>query len=279
MTAERAAFSLVELLVVIGIVGALLGMVLPAMQTVRETSRRSACGNNLRQCALGTLGYDVARGMFPPGCDLEPVGASMPDGTQHAWSTFILSQIEEGGLASRIDLRKLWNAPGGNDEASAATVAVYVCPSGIVSTIGKADYGGVSGSWIMADGVHFRGAEGLSNGMLVAVDKDVRPVRGRTVTDGVSNTLLVAEAVDRHDPDDTDADTAGRWARINCFAQSAAFVNTRGSDIRSNHPHGAQGGFADGHVAFLNDSMDPTVLSAICTRNGGEAVASAASLQ
>lgn len=280
-TAERSGFSLVELLVVIGIVGTLLGMLLPAVQAVRESSRRTACCNNLRQCAIGVLGYETARGVFPPGCDLEPAGTAMPDGTQHAWSTFILSHVEEGGLASRIDLRKVWNAPGGNDAASAAAVAVYVCPSGIVPTVGKADYGGVSGSWIMADGVPFQGAEGLSNGTLVAVDKDIRPVRAGTVTDGAGNTLLVAEAVDRRDPDDADAkaDTAGRWAWVNCFVQAAAFVNARGSDIRSNHPHGAQGSFADGHVTFLNDSMDPAVLSAICTRNGGEAVASAASLE
>jgi len=178
-------------------------------------------------------------------------------------------------------MRKFWNAPGANAAAANANVAVYVCPSGIVSAPGKADYGGVSGAWIIADGVPFRPEVGLSNGMLISLDGKTDPVRAGTVTDGMSATLLVAEAVDRREAADA-ADQSGdlgRWAVMNCFVQAVPFINARGSEIRSHHPHGAHGGFGDGHVAFLNDSMDPGVLSAICTRNGGEAVASTASLQ
>lgn len=278
---RRLGFSLVELLVVIAIVGTLVGLLLPAVQRVRESARRMTCANNLRQCAVGTLAYEAVRKAFPPGADLRPVGQSLPAGTQHAWSTFILPHIEEGPLASRIDLRKLWNAPGGNDVASDASIAVYVCPSGIVPTIGKADYGGVSGSWIFLDDVPSPGVQGLSSGMLVSVDDDTRPVRGSSVTDGASHTLLVAEAADHGDYETAqdDDNKSGRWAWVNCFAQAAPFVNSRGSDIRSNHAGGAQVGFADGHVTFFSDSMDPAVLSAVCTRNGGEAIASTASVQ
>lgn len=273
-------FSLVELLVVIGIIGTLVGMTLPAVQRVREAARRSACSNNLKQCALGTLTYEVSRRSFPPGCDLKPRGASLPDGTQHAWSTFVLPYIEEAGLASRINLQKRWDAPGGNDVASDSSVTIYVCPSGIVSTAGKADYGGVSGSWIMEEGVTFHGPEGLSNGILFSVDAQAEPVRASGVTDGLGYTALVAEAVDRCEPEDaaSDANKSGRWAWVNCFVQASGFVNARGSAIRSNHPQGAQIGFADGHVVFFNESMDPAVLSAICTRNGGETEASSAGL-
>ncbi|MEI7782729.1 MAG: DUF1559 domain-containing protein, partial [Planctomycetota bacterium] len=107
------------------------------------------------------------------------------------------------------------------------------------------------------------------------------PVRPANVTDGLGNTALIAEAVDRCDPEDagSDRNKSGRWAWVNCFTQAAGFVNSRGSDIRSNHVDGAQISFADGHVVFFNDSMDPAVLSAICTRNGGEAEASAAGLR
>ena len=135
-----SGFSLVELLVVIGIIGSLFGMLLPAVQSMRESSRKVHCSNNIRQCALGACAYESARKAFPAGCDVTPVRPSMPDGTQHAWSSFVLPFIEEQGLASRIDFRKLWDAPGGNDLASDAPVATYVCPSGIIPSVGKADY-------------------------------------------------------------------------------------------------------------------------------------------
>jgi prepilin-type N-terminal cleavage/methylation domain-containing protein len=276
-----AGFSLVELLAVIAIIGTLIGMLLPAVQRMRESSRKTACSNHLRQSVLGTLTYESARRVFPPGCDLRPWGDELPDGTQHAWTTFILPYAEERELAARIDLKKRWDQPGGNDAATAETVPMYVCPSGIVSAIGKADYGGVSGSWILLEGVPFEAEKGLSNGMLVPVDEFIEPVRAASVSDGLSATLLAGEAVDR-----CDATTArnpdnklGRWAWINCFAQAKPFINAPGSDLRSNHPRGAHGGFADGRVVFLDDSMDPTVLSAICTRNGGEATSSARRLQ
>lgn len=274
-------FSLVELLAVIAIVGALVGMLLPAVQRAREVSRRTACANNVKQSALGTLAFEAARGSFPPGCDLKPRGRAAPDGTQHAWSTFVLPFLDELRLASRIDLHQVWDAPNGNDVASDAKVAAYLCPSGIIASVGKADYGGVSGSWIIMDGVPFFGADGLSNGTLVPVVGETEFVRASMVTDGLANTALIAEAVDRCDPDEArDVRTKlGRWAWMNCFAQAAGFVNTRGSDIRSNHGSGAEIGFADGHVVFVSDSMDPAILSAICTRNGGEAEASTAAVK
>jgi prepilin-type N-terminal cleavage/methylation domain-containing protein/prepilin-type processing-associated H-X9-DG protein len=278
---RRVGFTLVELLVVIAIVGTLIGMLLPAVQGVRESSRKTACSNKLRQCGLGASNYESARRSFPPGCDVKPQGASLPQGTQHAWSTFILPYIEETAVAARIDLKKAWDAPGGNDVASDTSIPTYVCPSGIVTITGKADYGGVSGAWILSDGVPFHGPAGLSNGMLVSVDGVIPPVRAGSATDGLSSTLLAAEAVDRCDAEEAgdERNKSGRWAWINSFAQATAFVNVRGSDIRSNHPGGAHGVFADGRVTFLNDSMDPVVLAAICTRNGGEAMASAAGVQ
>jgi len=278
---DRPGFSLVELLVVIGIVGVLVGMLLPGLQRVRESSRRSACSNNLKQCLQGALSFEQARRAFPYGCDLVPRGPTLAEGTQHAWSTFILPFIEQGSLAARIDLTNLWDAPGGNDSASDTTIPTYVCPSGVVPTVGKADYGGVSGAWIIMEGVPFFGPDGLSNGMLFSVDETTKPVKAATVLDGMSSTVLVAEAADRCAADDAQLTTnkSGRWAWVNCFVQAAGFVNARGSDIRSNHPQGAEVGFADGHVVFFNESMDPVVLSAICTRNGGEAEASLASVR
>ncbi len=273
---RRRAFSLVEMLVVIAILGTLVGLVLPAVQRVRESARLITCGNNIRQIALGVGSHESARRSFPAGSDATPHEPGLPEGTQHAWSSVILPSIEEQGLASRINYAIRWDAPGGNDIASDQAVSIYACPSGIVPSVGKADYGGVAGSWIVEEGVPFAGPAGFTNGILFAVDADHRPARAASVTDGLGQTLLVAEAVDRGiagEPAD-DPNATGRWARINCFAQSASFINTRGSDIASNHVGGAQTAFADGRVAFLTDMTEPRVLAAICTRNGGEADAS-----
>jgi len=272
----RRAFTLVELLAVIAIIGTLIGLLLPAVQRIRESSRRTHCGNNMRQIALGVCGYEAARKSFPPGCDLVPMEPSLPAGTQHAWSSFVLPFIEEGHIASRIDYKKAWDAPGGNDVASDQYVPVYICPSSIIASVGKADYAGISGAWIVSEHAPFFGPAGFTNGMLFAVDEDHHPTRASSVSDGLGHTLLAGEAVDRGDEyAPANAPNApGRWARINCFAQSEPFINMKNSDIRSTHPGGSQVAFADSRTSFLDEHMDPEVLSAICTRNGGEAIAS-----
>jgi prepilin-type N-terminal cleavage/methylation domain-containing protein/prepilin-type processing-associated H-X9-DG protein len=259
-----SGFSLVELLVVIAVIGTIIGMTLPAVQRARESARRASCGNNIRQCTLGVLAYDAARRSYPPGGDLIPRGTTLPKGTQHSWSTFILPYIEETALASRIDLRKAWDDPAGNDAASDAAIGLFTCPGSVVTSIGKADYAGISGAWIMMDGVPFFGPAGLSNGTLVTVDDTVKPVRQSSVSDGTSHTLLLGESIDRADRDDVgdDDNKAGRWAWLNCFAQSQGFVNGRRLDIHSNHPGGAHVSFADGRIGFLTDTTEPAVLSA-----------------
>jgi len=270
-------FALVELLAVVAILTVLLGLVLPAVQRARETARRTACGNNVRQSAFAVCGYTAARRRFPAGCDQVPVHPDLPSGTLHAWSSVVLPFLEETGLVGRIDHGRFWNAAGGNDVASRSRVSVYACPSALLDHIGKADYGGVSGAWMLGvDGVPFTGSAGLSNGMLVPRDAATHPLTAAAVTDGLGCTLLLAEATDRGPPPSAEPDPddpSGRWATMNCFAQAAAFVNADASDIRGPHPGGAEAAFADGRVAFLNEQMDPAVLAAICTRNGGESAA------
>lgn len=273
-------FALVELLTVVAILAVLVGLLLPAIQRAREVARRTACGTNVRHLALAVGGYESAHRRFPAGCDQVPVPPHLPVGTLHAWSSLVLPFLDESGLAGRIDYARFWNAAGGNDVASRSRIAAYICPSALLAHIGKADYGGVSGAWMLGvDDVPFAGSAGLTNGMLVSRDTGMQPVTAATVTDGLACTLLVAESTDRGPPPAAEPahdDPAGRWATMNCFAQAAAFVNAEAGDIRGPHPGGAQAAFADGRVAFLNEQMDPAVLAALCTRNGGEPAASSA---
>jgi prepilin-type N-terminal cleavage/methylation domain-containing protein len=265
---SRAGFSLVELLVVVGILGTLVSLSLPAVQSAREAARRSACSNNLRQMGIALLNYESARRGFPPGDDAV-------SGRNHAWSSFILPFIEEEQLSRRINYSVPWNEPA-NLELAEAMVGVYLCPSGIVTYPGKQDYGGVMGTAVV-----FTAGEELPpgwqhGGILYATSQEwPRPCRAAEVTDGLSRTLLVSEGVDRGFPDQEGSDRIGnaRWAcGTNCFFHNSPVLNTPLVDgFRSNHIGGVHGLYGDGHVSFMSDGTFPDVLIAVCTKAGAEA--------
>ena len=99
----KRGFTLVELLVVIAIIGILIGMLLPAVQQVRESARRIQCANNIRQITLAAMNYESANMRFPPGWQSN--ASSITSGPGWAWSTELLPQLEQENLASQIDFR------------------------------------------------------------------------------------------------------------------------------------------------------------------------------
>ena len=103
----RRGFTLVELLVVIAIIGLLVGLLLPAVQAVREAARRSQCTNNLKQIGLALQNYHDSQGVFPPGyIDRNPNPASTPDndlGPGWGWAAFLLPYLEQGNLYNQIN--------------------------------------------------------------------------------------------------------------------------------------------------------------------------------
>jgi prepilin-type N-terminal cleavage/methylation domain-containing protein len=97
----RNAFTLVELLVVIAIIGILIGMLLPAVQQVREAARRTDCGNKIRQLGLAIMNYESAHKALPPGWTAnDPLDAASAPGW--GWSAQILPFVEAGNVYSSV---------------------------------------------------------------------------------------------------------------------------------------------------------------------------------
>lgn len=194
-------FTLVELLVVIAVIGILIALLLPAVQSAREAARRMSCQNNLKQLSLATLNYESTHNSLPPAIVLD---------RNYRWSaqSRVLPYLEEGNLYENIDFDEDYHLLGANgqlygseDEAldagilKAQRIKVLMCPSerrDIVRTdsLGRPrdyplNYGVNRGVWMVYD----PSGQLKSEGAFEANKK--MPLR--RFTDGTSNTLLLAE--------------------------------------------------------------------------------------
>ena len=255
---SRRGFTLVELLVVIAIIGLLVGLLLPAVQAVRETARRMQCQNNLHQIGIAMHNYHAAFRKLPPGgIEVRP---ETPRGKQIAWSAMVLPFLEQSAVYSQIDFNYAFDHPV-NREVAATPIEAYLCPSTARPQVlnrgkGATDYGGIYGERILTTNYPPRG---------VLIHDQA--IRFRDITDGLTRTLMISEDANFRD---------GQWINAwNLFDQ--AFPINRApsfeNDIRSMHPQGANGLFADGSVVFMNESMELELLASICTRNGNEQTA------
>ncbi len=214
------AFTLIELLVVIAIVAILIGLLLPAVQKVRESAARAQCANNLKQIGLACHNYHDTYNSLPPA---RLTTSSRGGGT--SWPAFILPFVEQQAMFAPWDatLGFTAQAPGFN---STMPVAIYRCPARRGRTVSEAapewrlwnptgrvgtlcDYASTSGvddNWVDTD-------PSVATGAMIAGQVNSRTGKGlntviaswssqtsfASITDGLSNTLLVGE---KHVPAD-----------------------------------------------------------------------------
>jgi prepilin-type N-terminal cleavage/methylation domain-containing protein len=126
---RRDAFTLIELFMVVSIIAVLIALLLPAVQSSRESARRTQCTNNLLQLGIGLANYASTHHVFPPGVvnDKGPV-LNLPTGYHHGWIVQILPFIDQNNVYRRFDLRRSVYHPA-NMTARDAVIATFLCPS------------------------------------------------------------------------------------------------------------------------------------------------------
>ena len=284
---RRRGFTLVELLVVIAIIGILIGMLLPAVQQVREAARRISCANQLRQMALALHNYESANQEFPPG---QAHGTTVsPIGFGWGWSTFILPFLEQNNTFNLLELEmRMGNGP--NPAAIAMVYPGALCPSDDQAVtvyevsggssrlaspgIAKSNYVGNGGAFW--DNV-FGDTSLLGGGMFARNSK----VTIGNISDGTSNSILLGESV-WYGQGTRTGDTGFAWdtvwyGRANQSSNggnagsTTALVRTGQSTINapsfaipevlrnaygSKHAAGLNFAYADGSVQFIENDIN-----------------------
>jgi prepilin-type N-terminal cleavage/methylation domain-containing protein/prepilin-type processing-associated H-X9-DG protein len=265
MSNQRRAFTLIELLVVIAIIAILIGLLLPAVQKVREAAARISCQNNLHQIGLALQSYHDAAGFFPPGGVTNGDCCNTEGGP--SWAVCILPYLEQNNLYQQYDQTKTVENPA-NAAFRTRSVPAYNCPSDpntnkvLVPDSGPANNGVVTLQYAISS---YRGMSGVTDGLAWfddatgAVDYPVgqrgllhscvdtgRPVAfpsGRrlppyasperigTVTDGTSNTIAVGEYATATTPS-----RATFWAyEYTSYAMSAVVLPPQSRQLLGNY--------------------------------------------
>src|SRR4051794_31143071 len=132
----RRGMNLIELMVVIATIGVLVALLLPAIQSARESARRAQCHNNLRQLGVALALHEEHARVYPVGCigcKFVPASNGGPPARQRflAWNIQVLPYIDEGPVSQRIDLSKA-SFDAANKTAAATIINVFLCPSTLI---------------------------------------------------------------------------------------------------------------------------------------------------
>jgi len=298
----RSAFTLIELLVVIAIIAVLIGLLLPAVQKVREAAARIQCANNLHNLAIACHNYHNVAGFMPMALDGSDRANYFTVPGHHwywSWLTTVMPYVEQDNLYRVADT---WDATGSNytwpwaagNVALATPVRTWSCPTDSRQLLVQDESGyRVAFTGLLA----VRGTmQKLNDGVLCNAK-----VTMTAISDGTSNTLMIGERP-----------PSGNW-QFGWWFAGAGYINAANGNIQNGtgdavlgtadtdfppsigcnpsksvfgpgtisnncdmahfwslHDGGANCANADGSCRFLNYSVDPAVMKALGTRNGGE---------
>ena len=321
-THRKHAFTLVELLVVITIIGILISLLLPAVQAAREAARRMQCSNNLKQLGLAMHNYHTTIGMLPIGLFGSDLLHTRNPGITAL--TLLLPYVEQENAFNKFDLTTLFYA----DEATSTQVPVYQCPSdnargrygvhtGVPQRFARSNVAVCFGSNTMArsmgSGTYIRTEDPYTDGAFQIGGGDHPSIKTfADFRDGTSNTVIASEVISgNHDTlNSTSADSRGIWAWNMMGSSSYTHRNTPNSSVgdlgwrsgndtscvhepleglpcdlsgsmrhdefhaaaRSYHPGGVNTAFGDGHVSFINNTINLDVWRWLAAIADGHAI-------
>ena len=277
-------FTLIELLVVIAIIGILIALLLPAVQSARESARRTQCGNRIRQVALAVVQYETVLGVYPPAAQIAP--------PRWGGLALVLPYVEQSNVYRSLHFAENWNHAA-NDDATAVTLPLFVCPTAPHGRQAASDYGPATrvdkysasikalvdaGKIADRGPVDADGKDGWDGVLQIKFSTSSASVR-----DGLSNTFLFFEDSGRPQlwvgSQQRTCGGAGNpscphgeeWASWQSYfvidnAAGGKFIgNTNHNEVYSFHPGGAMFPRADGSTQFHSESMDADVFVALFT--------------